>query len=120
MNSLSIYGVDTALGVQQTGGNLSLYIRFLRQFLLDDTFTKLGCALTECDAQKAFLHAHTLKGLTSQLGMTALSAPCHAICEFLRRPRTENLNQAQEIYQSTLPVYRRITEDIRALSELHL
>lgn len=108
----TIPGIDMALGIRQTGGNAALYMRFLKRFPQDDTFLQLQKALAEQDVGCAFLCAHTLKGLTQQLGISELFEPLHALCELLRTRDPQTLFEAQSICDAATPIYLRIVQDI--------
>ena len=58
--------------------------RFALQFLTDPTFPALVAAYDKKDAEKAFRSVHTLKGICSTLGFTALFQAAYNLTEKLR------------------------------------
>lgn len=58
--------------------------RFALQFLNDPTFSALVSAYEAKDAEKSFRAVHTLKGICSTLGFTALYQAAHELTEKLR------------------------------------
>ncbi|MGN1077660.1 MAG: Hpt domain-containing protein [Candidatus Gallimonas sp.] len=64
--------------------SLSLVERFIAKFLEDDSFQTL-CRQAECgNRAEAFLAAHTLKGVSGNLGFTALYESAAQLTEELR------------------------------------
>lgn len=76
--------IDRAFGLSLIGNQTDLYDRFLHAFVAEPSFAELTRALEAGDAGSAFLHAHTLKGLCAQLGLSALGEEASAVCELLR------------------------------------
>ncbi|MDO4854294.1 MAG: Hpt domain-containing protein [Coriobacteriia bacterium] len=64
--------------------NDALVTRFATKFLDDASFDALKEALEAGDAKQAFMAAHTLKGVCSNLGFTNLYEPVYQITETLR------------------------------------
>ncbi len=62
-------------------------LKFAGLFLKDDSFSNLCKALEENNLEDAFRAAHTLKGVSSNLGFTRLHLSSHALTELLR-PKT--------------------------------
>ena len=58
--------------------------RFVKMFLQDDSFRLLTDAMAKQDVKEAFRAAHTIKGLCSNLGFTALWQASGQLCERLR------------------------------------
>lgn len=83
--SLQESGVDTEGALRRFSGNSILYERFLKKFLSDSTFGDLTKAFETGDAQAAMDAAHTLKGLTANLGFTKLFTITSEMVDFLRR-----------------------------------
>lgn len=69
-------------------GSAELVTRFALQFLNDTSYEDLMKALEEGNAESAFRAAHTLKGLCSNLGFTALWKASDSLCEQLRAGET--------------------------------
>lgn len=108
--------IDMALGVRRTGNNRQLYLRFLKQFPHDDSLPGLEQALAHGDLRSAFLCAHTLKGLSAQLGIGVLSASAAALCDLLRPQDPSVLPQARAACAALSMRYRQIVRQIECLS----
>ncbi|MDD2729453.1 response regulator [Malikia sp.] len=69
-----VEGLDTRLGLGQAGGREPLYGRLLAKFLADqaDVPDRLAQAIAASDWSEAERVAHTLKGVSAQIGATAL------------------------------------------------
>ncbi|MGI6200075.1 MAG: Hpt domain-containing protein [Christensenellales bacterium] len=79
------YGGDYEATMGRFMGNEALYRRLLPMLFEDDSFSKLKAALIAGDLEGAFQAAHTLKGVTGNLGLTPLYAAICQIVEPLRR-----------------------------------
>lgn len=65
-------------------GSEALVTRFALQFLEDPTYDALQKALKTGDDEAAFRAAHTIKGLCSNLGFTALWQASDCLCKRFR------------------------------------
>jgi histidine phosphotransfer protein HptB len=88
----------------------ALVERFAGKFLQDQSFSQLEAGLAAGDAQAAFMAAHTLKGICSNLGLTNLYEPVYAITESLRGG---SLDGADELL---VPVREQYEATVAALS----
>lgn len=86
--------------------------KYLGLFLEDDSFELLTDGLKEGDDQKAFMAAHTLKGLALNLGMTALAGSASNLTEALRGGRKP---EADSLYEPCRADYERTAEAIRQM-----
>lgn len=59
-------------------------LKFMGLFLKDDSFSNLQKALEQNNLEEAFRAAHTLKGVSSNLGFTRLYRSSHGLTELLR------------------------------------
>ncbi len=84
--------------------------RFAGKFLDDDSFPKLKETVLAGDAEAAFMAAHTLKGVSQNLGLTNLYVPAHDICEELRGGlmgrAAEMLPEVEAQYNKTVEAFR--------------
>jgi two-component system, sensor histidine kinase and response regulator len=73
--ALNIAGIDTLLGLKNTGGKRERYESLLRKFAERQVGTAeaIRVALSSGDASTAAREAHSLKGAASTLGVTALA-----------------------------------------------
>ena len=94
--------IDFTGGLTLNGNDLPFYLGHLRRFAKDTSLLPLNDALTRGDVQQAFLLAHTLKGLSSQLAVVSVSRPAAVLCDLLRSGKSENLPQAHEVFLELL------------------
>lgn len=75
ITTLNIAGIDTALGLKNTGGKRERYESLLRKFAerQEGTAEAIRGAISVGDASAAGREAHSLKGAASTLGATALA-----------------------------------------------
>ena len=78
------YGGDYAATLSRFLGNEAMYLRFLDMFFQDENLRQLGDALEVGDLSRAFEAAHSLKGVTGNMGLTPLYETICAIVEPLR------------------------------------
>jgi len=110
-----ISGINMDEGLRRTGNHPALYLRFLKRFPEDPSFSALQNALLSGRIRDAFLCAHTLKGLTAQLGITALRDPTVELCELLRHESGALPSRALELLDAMTPVYHDIVRQISAI-----
>ncbi len=77
--------IDVDGGLARTRGNKKLYVRMLGMFLSGQEFDHFEAAITEGDLGKAGDAAHTLKGVTGNLSLTALYEQSAALMQKLRQ-----------------------------------
>ena len=103
---LEAYGCDYAGIVQRFMGNEAMYRRLLEMFFKDDSMEKLQNALCSGDLTEAFESAHTLKGVTGNLGLTPLYNAVCAIVEPLRRQDTDC--DCLQLFQAIAQEYQKV------------
>ena len=54
--------------------------------------------MAQGDVHRAFMLAHTLKGLSAQLAVTCVYRPAAVLCDLLRDGSADRLPQAQEAF----------------------
>lgn len=85
--------------------------KILLLFLKDPSYDSLKAAMEGGDRETAFRAAHTLKGISLNLGLSALQQSSSALAEALRNdPPAEN---AQALYEALIPDYERVASTIR-------
>lgn len=104
-------GVDLDATLARFAGNEALYEKFLRRFPADPNFAGIAPALAREDWDGALRYAHTLKGVSGNLGLTRLFEACGAVVQDLRQ---EERARAAADYRTLEEAYRQIVE---ALSE---
>ena len=84
VNDLKTYGANTEEGLRRCMNNESFYLRLVKMIPGDTNFQKLNEAVGSGDLNTAFEAAHALKGSTTNLALTPISAPVIEITELLR------------------------------------
>lgn len=84
LDKLRSMGVDIDDAMERLMGNEQLYIKLVGTLLNDENFDMLYDALKDNDAKKAFHCAHTIKGITANMGFTPLYDLSVKIVEPLR------------------------------------
>lgn len=107
--------VDTRLGLSRAGGCLPLYLCFLRRFPEDDSLSALLTALDRGDARAAFAAAHSLKGLSAQLGIVPVSESAARICELLRPLDPGALPRAREEAARLADLHARVCRELASV-----
>lgn len=87
------YGADYQVTLGRFMGNRKMYMKFLGMLFQDENLSKLGDALEQGDMTSAFEAAHTLKGVTGNMGLTPLYDAVCTIVEPLRTGRTGRTTQ---------------------------
>ena len=70
----ALAGFDFDQGLLATRGNLSIYLRFLRQFVVSDVVLELDALLRSGERAAAQKRAHRLKGTSATLGFSRMHA----------------------------------------------
>ena len=90
-------------------------VKYLTMFLRDDSFENLRTGMEEGDMQKAFLGAHTLKGICGNLVFTRLQGLSSSITEDLRNGH--DLEHAKVAYPEVAACYKQIVDAVKLLVE---
>lgn len=104
-------GVDTEGALRRFGGKSELYERFLMKFLSDENFSQIGPALSQQNWEGALMAAHTLKGVSANLGMNRLYKACSAVVDLIR---ADQGGQAQAAFPELEEAYRQICDVLSA------
>ena len=110
------YGGDYKTTLGRFMGNEKMYLKFLNMLFKDENLKKLGDAVQEGNLTAAFEAAHTLKGVTANLGLTPLYNEVCRIVEPLRKG--EARGDYHEMYQTIWNEFRRAEELCHTLNEL--
>lgn len=105
-------GADEAAVLKRFSGSKALIVRFFKKFPNDPSFASLQSALAEqryADVEQA---AHTLKGVSANLGFQPLSDLCADLMEKVRKGETTNLDA---LFQSIAEQYHAIVDAIKTL-----
>ncbi len=87
-------GGNAAEMLSRLGGNEALVKMLLGKFPKDDSFSSLCAALDGGRTEEAFRAAHTLKGVSANLGLQNLFVKASEVTEFLRGGDSESARKA--------------------------
>ena len=103
--------------VKQRLMSISLIERFIAKFLADDSYSQLCHAMQAGERKEAFRAAHTLKGVSANLGFDRLVACAGELTELLR-PAGETLPEgAGALFEAVKGDYAQTVNAIRAYLE---
>jgi HPt (histidine-containing phosphotransfer) domain-containing protein len=84
LDTLKLYGANTAEGMGRCLNNESFYLKMVAMALADKNFDKLKEAVDAGDIHAAFEAAHALKGSIGNVALTPIFEPICALTELLR------------------------------------
>lgn len=87
VDNLKALGADTAGGIARCANNEDFYLRMVNMSLQDGNFDQLKEAIANHDLDAAFAHAHAIKGVMGNVGLTSIFDP---ICEMTEELRARN------------------------------
>lgn len=88
VSMLKAWGMEYEDTLHRFMNKEELLERFLRKFEADTSYLQLMEQLQAGNYGEAFAHAHTLKGVTANLGLEGLRRPASEITELLRHWET--------------------------------
>ncbi|MGN0941121.1 MAG: Hpt domain-containing protein [Selenomonadaceae bacterium] len=104
LNELRARGCDIDGALVRFLNKEDFYARLFKKFVDDASIEGLGDALKAQDVDTAFRHAHTLKGLTANMGLTPLYDIIVQIVEPLRAGRLDD---------SLTPLYNEFIAEVK-------
>ena len=107
-------GVEVEESIRRFSGNETLYEKFLLRFLKDDTYQKVMNAYEAGDKEEALIAAHTLKGVSANLGLQSLFKICS---EMVIRLREDNYEGARDLAGDLEREYRQICGVLSQIGE---
>lgn len=96
---LAEWGVNIEETMERFLDDKELYVSMLGRFAEDEEFTQLGNAISTKEYNQAFEYAHSLKGVSANLGLTPLYV---AICEIVEPLRNEEYDNLNLLYQAVM------------------
>ncbi len=90
---LTDYGIDLKMAIYRFLGNEEMYEELLRDFAEDENYFGLLETIPQKEYEKAFRHAHTLKGVAANLGVDRVEADAGQITEALRGKKPEEVDR---------------------------
>lgn len=107
---LKEYGCDVDGALARVIDDVELYAYCLKTLVEDSAFVDLGKALKANDIDKAFDYAHTIKGVSANLGLTPLYDLDCEIVEVLRKKENNDLLPR---YEKLLAIRNEISDIIK-------
>lgn len=92
-------GADVEGTLHRFMGNEALFLRFLLKFKDDMNYAKLVESLDQGNYEEAFKYAHTLKGVSANLGLDPVCKPVSALTELLRGKAAPDVDMDQVAVQ---------------------
>ena len=115
----SIMGGDWD-GIKRRLGNDALIAKLSLKFLSAKGYSEIGDAINNRDWEKAFLNAHTLKGVALNLGYNELAKAASALTELLRPRKLDNPREAERLYLSITSEHNKVINAINVYKESNL
>ena len=101
-------GVELDEVMERFIGDEDLYFECMEQFVQDPAFGKLGESLGIRDYEEAFSQAHSLKGVSGNLGLTKMYQAVCEIVEPLRKKEYDNIEQNYVLVMQQLESVRSV------------
>lgn len=114
ISMLKNVGVEVEDAVRRFSGNEALYEKFLGRFLKDDTYEKVQKAFAEGNKEEALAAAHTLKGVSANLGLSGLFKICS---EMVVRIREDDYEGAARLTGELAQAYGEICGVLNQIGE---
>lgn len=104
-------GADVDMTLKRFMGNEAIYMKFIMKFLDDKSYGNIKESLGKCDYEEVFKSAHTLKGVTANLGLDPITSVSSQMCELLRGKSNQDgdvdTDQLNELWEQLEEVYGR-------------
>ena len=104
-------------GIKRRIGNEALIARLSIKFLSAKEYSEIGDAISERDWERAFLNAHTLKGVALNLGYNDLAKATSNLTELLRPRKLDNPREPDQLYLSVTSEYNKVINAINAYKD---
>lgn len=105
-------GADVESTIRRFMGNEAMYQKFLGRFPTDPNYENLGQQIREQDYEEAFKSAHTLKGVSANLGLTPIFTVVSELVEEIRGKKNEEVNadRVDELWQNVQEAYEKFID----------
>lgn len=108
--------INVEESIMRFGGNEGLYQKFLIKFRDNDTtFSLLKQAVKNKDEQEIEIQAHTLKGISGNLGFANLMKECSDLVSEVRFFAPVSDEKLSELYSKIELEYNKIIECLKLL-----
>lgn len=105
---LAASGIDYDGGIDRFGGNEAMFEKFIRRFSNDSHLKSLHQALSAKDAEKAYYHAHSLKGVVGNLSFKEYFNAITPVADLLRENKVDEaekrMGQVEEAHSKVVQV----------------
>ena len=85
-------GADVATTLKRFMGNETIYLKFIMKFLDDKNYEAIKDGLMQNDYEKAFTGAHSLKGVSGNLGLNPVYEAASEMSELLRNAKDHEID----------------------------
>lgn len=113
-NFFDILGGEPARVLARFGGNEALWLRFAIKFRDDKTYGLLQTSVNEDDGDGIETHAHTLKGVSANLGFDNLSTASAAVVNAVRGGEREKI---PELFDLVTTEYEKVLKCMDVLNQ---
>ena len=103
LDSLKAWNCDVNGALERFLGDEDLYCSCLEIFAKDENFYRLKEHIAAGEYEKAFDAAHTLKGVSGNLGLTPLY---HAIINILEPLRSKDYSNLDSLYEGVMENFK--------------
>lgn len=106
-------GSDYEVVLARFCNNRALMKRFIKSFIDDSTFKALVKAVEEKHYKEIEGQAHTLKGVSANLGFDRLHSACEEVVVCIRKEKYE---ETEKVFQHVQDEYNRVIAEIRKVT----
>ncbi len=101
-------GADVETTVNRFMGNEAMYEKFLKKFTDNSNYSGLEESIREENYEEMFKYAHTLKGVSANLGLDPIYKAASDLTEEIRGKQAEEVDKGrvQDIWQELQRVYK--------------
>lgn len=99
-------GIKAQEAIERFGGNEAIYEKFLFKFKEDKSYAELFTAADANDVETAYRAAHTLKGISANLGLSAVYGVSTEVSALLKAGKLDEaramFDDLKKVYEETL------------------
>ncbi len=105
-------GADVESTLKRFMGNEAMYEKFLKKFTDNSNYSGLEESIRAKDYEEAFKCAHTLKGVSANLGLDPIYKAASDLTEEVRGKANDEVNgeRVQEIWQELQKTYQLFSD----------
>lgn len=109
-------GADVETTLKRFMGNEKMYMKYIMKFLDDKNFDSIRENLESQNYEAVFNAAHTLKGVTANLGLNPVNAAASEISELLRGKAAAEVNaeKVEAVFAELSESYERFRKILEA------